>query len=76
MRKDAECTFGILKGRFRILKAEVRCHGIHIADNIWMTCYALHNMLLEVDGISGEFDGANGLFDFHTICIKKVSYTR
>jgi len=26
MRKDVECTFGILKGRWRILKAVVRIH--------------------------------------------------
>ena len=66
MRKDVECTFGILKGRFRILKAGVRCHGIAVADDIWKTCCALHNMLLEVDGITGEWDGVNGLFDFNT----------
>ena len=52
MRKDVECTFGILKGRWRILKAGIRVHGIDTADSIWMTCCALHNMLLEVDGNS------------------------
>ena len=52
MRKDVECTFRILKGRFRILKAGVRLHGITMADDIWMTCSALHNMLLSVDGLS------------------------
>ena len=65
MRKDVECTFGILKGRFRILKAGVRCQGVKIADSVWMTCCALHNMLLEVDGITGEWDGEGGLFDFN-----------
>lgn len=52
MRKDVECTFGILKGRWRILKSGIRLHNTEIADNIWLTCCALHNMLLDVDGLS------------------------
>ena len=63
MRKDVECTFGILKGRFRILKAGIRLHGVNIADRIWMTCCALHNYLLEIDGLSIEWNGDVGLFD-------------
>ena len=52
LRKDVECTFGILKGRWRVLKTGIRMHNTEIADNIWMTCCALHNMLLDVDGLS------------------------
>lgn len=52
MRKDVECTFGILKGRWRILQTGVRLHGVEAADAIWLTCCALHNMLLHVDGLS------------------------
>ena len=63
MRKDVECTFGILKGRFRILKAGVQLHGVNNADRIWMTCCALHNWLLHVDGMSVQWDGDVGLFD-------------
>ena len=55
MRKDVECTFGILKGRFRLLKAGVRLDGINAVDNVWFTCCALHNWLLEIDGITGEW---------------------
>ncbi|KAI2511361.1 Plant transposon protein [Fragilaria crotonensis] len=47
-----EKTFGILKGRWRILKTGIRLHNTEIVDNIWMTCCALHNMLLDVDGLS------------------------
>ena len=50
IRKDVECVFGILKGRFRILKAGIRLHGVDNADSIWSTCCALHNLLLEIDG--------------------------
>ena len=38
-------------GRWRILKTGIRVHGIESADNIWFTCCALHNMLLNVDGL-------------------------
>ena len=56
MRKDVESTFGILKGRFRILKSGVRLHKIETTDKIWLTCCALHNMLLEVDGLDKGWD--------------------
>jgi hypothetical protein len=56
MRKDVECTFGILKGRWRILKAGIRVHGALAADAIWKTCCALHNWLLEVDGLDAEWE--------------------
>ena len=63
IQKDVECTFGILKGRFIILKAEIRLHGVDIADDIRMTCCAMHNILLENDGLIDEWDGKLGLFD-------------
>jgi Plant transposon protein len=52
MRKDVECTFGIRKGRFRILKIGIRLHSIESVDRLWKTCCALHNMLLDDDGLS------------------------
>jgi len=55
LRKDVECTFGILKSRWRILKAGIRTHGILSCDRIWLTCCALHNMLLEIDGLSARW---------------------
>ena len=57
MRKDVECTFGILKGRWRILKCGVRVHGVDKVDLIWFTCCALHNWLLDIDGLSDEWTG-------------------
>jgi hypothetical protein len=35
MRKDVECTFGILKARFRIIKTGIRLHGVEVTDSIW-----------------------------------------
>ena len=49
VRKDVECTFGILKGRFTTLKSPLRYHKIEHLDNIWMTCCALHNLLLDAN---------------------------
>jgi len=63
LRKDVECTFGILKGRWRILKTGVRLHGVEAADKIWKTCCAFHNMLLEIDGLDSEWEGELGMHD-------------
>lgn len=56
MRKDVECTFGILKGRWRILKSGIRLGGLEECDQVWKTCCALHNMLLEVDGLDEKWE--------------------
>ncbi|CAN0270408.1 unnamed protein product, partial [Pylaiella littoralis] len=45
VRKDVECFFGILKGRFRILKLRLAYHCREDIDNIFFTCFVLHNML-------------------------------
>jgi DDE superfamily endonuclease len=72
LRKDVECTFGILKSRWRILKTGIRLHNTEVADRVWVTCCALHNMLLDVDGLSKGWehgvpsywqDGGNGQFE-------------
>ena len=51
------CTFGILKGGWHILKTGIWLHGIEKGDQVWFTCCALHNLLLEVDCLSDEWDG-------------------
>ena len=56
LRKDVECTFGIFKGRWRILKTGIRVHNTEASDNIWMMCCALHNLLLDVDGLSHKWE--------------------
>ena len=68
-RKDIECTFGILKGRFRILKSPIRFHKKSEIDNVVFTCAVLHNMLLEYDyghvdfGDNSPYLGEEGQFD-------------
>ena len=51
LRKDVECTFGILKGCWRILNSGIRIHGVTEPDKVWLTCCAFHNMLLDIDGL-------------------------
>jgi Plant transposon protein len=51
-RKDVECTFGILKNRFRILIIDIRLQSIESVDRVWCTCCVLHNMFLEYDGLN------------------------
>lgn len=54
MRNHVGGTFGILKGRWRILKAGIRLFGVKAADEIFLTCCALHNWLLETDGLDQQ----------------------
>ena len=57
MRKDVECTFGILKGRFSVLRTGLRLQDIDKCDEIWLTCCALHNRLLFIDGLHKNWEG-------------------
>ncbi len=56
MRNDAECTFGILKKRWRILKNHMLIRDKARIDNIVFTCAILHNMLIENDKWEDEDD--------------------
>ena len=56
MRKDVEFTFGILKGRFTILRYGLRFARIEQCDQLWLTCCALHNMLLFEDGLDKNWE--------------------
>ena len=56
MRKDVECAFGILKGRFTILRYGTRFQSITRCDQLWLTCCAIHNMLLDIDGLDENWD--------------------
>jgi len=50
IRKDIECTFGILKRRFHILKHWSQQKFQADIDNIFVACCILHNLILEEDG--------------------------
>ena len=49
VRKDAECTFGILKKRWRILKNQMLIYNKARIDTMVFKCAVLHNMLIAHD---------------------------
>lgn len=55
LRKDVECFFGILKTRFRVLKFGIDMVEDTTVDLLFRTCCALHNQLLERDGMNAEW---------------------
>jgi len=52
MRKDVECTFGILKKRFRVLRLPMLYRSQEMIGQIFYSCCVLHNLLLRHDGLS------------------------
>jgi hypothetical protein len=48
IRKDVECTFGILKKRWRILDYGLQYYDMKFCEMVFTVCCALHNMLLDV----------------------------
>jgi hypothetical protein len=45
--KDVECTFGILKKRWRILNNGLEYRDIRVCEKIFVVCCCLHNFLLD-----------------------------
>ena len=54
LRKDVECTFGILKKRFMILKNPICLPCPEHVQSVFVTCCALHNALLKHDNDSDD----------------------
>jgi hypothetical protein len=50
VRKDIECTFGIIKARFRLFLNPIQFHRFTDIDNAWKTACILHNMNITYDG--------------------------
>jgi len=48
VRKDVECTFGIIKKRWRILNNGFYYRDIVTCEKIFVTCCCLHNFLLDL----------------------------
>ncbi len=48
VRKDVECTFGILKKRWRVLNDGFYCRDINTCEKIFVTCCCLNHFLLDL----------------------------
>ena len=51
VRKDIECCFGRLKGRWRLFKRGILFSSREKIDNAWFTACILHNMLHKQNGL-------------------------
>lgn len=57
VRKDIECIFGILRIKWRILRAPMLYHQKKRVHNVFLTICILHNMLLDLsDNIYHNYD--------------------
>ena len=56
MRKDVECAFGIMKGRFTIIRYGTHFQSITRCDQLWLTCCAIHNILLDIDRLDDNWE--------------------
>lgn len=54
VRKDIECCFGILKGRYRILRTPISVQDHRTVDDIFYSCCVLHNMNLMDDELDDD----------------------
>jgi len=51
IRKDSECTFGILKERFQLLYTRLKRRNANDIERLFKVCAILHNMLLVYDPV-------------------------
>jgi hypothetical protein len=56
LRKDIECTFGVLKKRFNIISSPGRSYSVRILGLIMRTCVILHNMIIDDERDDGHDD--------------------
>ena len=56
VRKDVECVFGVLKGRFRCLKLSIYYHDKDNIDNMFYCCCILHSILFHFDGLDVRWE--------------------
>ena len=47
VRKDVECTFGILKKRWQVLNDGLHYGDIRTCDRVFNACCCMHNFMLD-----------------------------
>ena len=50
VRKDIECTFGLIKMRFRLFLSQIQFHKFKDIEYAWKAAVMLHNLLITYDG--------------------------
>lgn len=69
-RKYVECLFGVLPGRFKILRNEFHKWNSDDITEIVHTCVIIHNMIVELHttgSLTEEFDEAGNLLDSQAV---------
>ena len=51
VRKDSECTFGVLKARFRVLTSRIHRRNATDVGNLFKVCCCLHNMIMRARNV-------------------------
>jgi hypothetical protein len=51
IRKDVECTFGMLKQRFRFFLNSIQYHSFFLIENAFKCACMLHNMMITYNGM-------------------------
>jgi hypothetical protein len=68
VRKDVECTFGILKNRFRILLNGINYQKKETIEHIFVAACMLHNIILGYDSDgSTEWERGVNWEDLHPV---------
>jgi hypothetical protein len=54
VRKDSECTFGIMKARFQVLYTRLKRRNANDIERLFKVCAVLHNMVLAYDPVGAR----------------------
>ena len=67
LRKDVECSFGIMKKQFRNIKNRSRYHNKETLETIFYCCAIMHNMNHHYDRYDDKVHDAQELQDLHDL---------
>ncbi len=52
----------------------IRLHKMESVNNVWLTCCALHNILLNIDGLDKPWDGVHMLKSDYNQCFGELEF--
>ena len=59
VRKDSECTFWVLKARFRVLKSRIYRRKAEDVEKMFKVCCCLHSMIMRARDVRAGMAGVN-----------------